>query len=62
MKELLDRLEGPVPRFPEGAADGAAPCNVVFTIVEAVPPRRPPPRPPPLLPRGGRENVRVVGE
>ena len=62
VKELLDRLEGPVPRPVDAATEGAGPCTVVFNIVEAIPPPRPPPRPPPQLPGDGRENVRVVGE
>ena len=62
VKELLDRLEGPVPRPGEAAADGGEGRVVVFNIVEAVPPPRPPPRPPPQFPGDGRENVRVVGE
>ena len=62
VKELLDRLEGPVPRPGEAAGDTGEGRVVVFNIVEAVPPPRPPPRPPPQLPGDGRENVRVVGE
>jgi hypothetical protein len=62
VKELLDRLEGPVPRPGETPADGNEGRVVVFKIVEAVPPPRPQLPPPPTPEGDGRENARVVGE
>ena len=62
VKELLDRLEGPVPRPGEAAADGGEGRVVVFNIMEAVPPPRPPPQLLPQSPGDGRDNLPVVGE
>ena len=61
---LLEHGARRVPGAParEAATNGAGPCTVVFTIVEAVPPPRPPPQLLPQSPGDGRDNVPVVGE